>query len=176
MASLRCFYILYDIVQQVTVFFICVYKGKCKFMGITTATENLKPLLKDCWNSSTVDSPNTGSFKNITPALKREYCILLSRAWVTTDGFGLAIQFIGHFNTQLATTHYKSLSHTDLRSQSRSPLCFLVVANNSGCSLPLSSQAVPSLSYKLLTSLHCNSQLSACLQTLFRLTGNGSWS
>jgi hypothetical protein len=27
-----------------------------------------------------VDSPNTGSFKNITPAFKREYCVLLSHA------------------------------------------------------------------------------------------------
>jgi hypothetical protein len=43
---------------------------------------------------------------------------ILAIAWsqrlsATIDGFRLVNGFIGHFNTQLVTTLYKLLSHTD---------------------------------------------------------------
>jgi hypothetical protein len=47
---------------------------------------------------------------------------ILSRVGVAIDGFGLVIGFIGHFNTQLVTTLYKSPSHKGYCSQSRSVL------------------------------------------------------
>jgi hypothetical protein len=38
------------------------------------------------------------------------YCQLVE---LLLTGFGLVIGLIGHFNTQLVTTLYRSLSHTD---------------------------------------------------------------
>jgi hypothetical protein len=48
-------------------------------------------------------------------------------------GLGLVIGFIGLLNTQLVTTLYNSLSHTDCCSQSRSSLRCLVTSSNSEC-------------------------------------------
>jgi hypothetical protein len=66
-------------------------------------------------------------------------------------GFGLAVGFTEHFNTQLVTTLYKSLSHTDKSSQSRSSLPCLEVASNSARSPSSRFPNCPGLIYQLLS-------------------------
>jgi hypothetical protein len=60
--------------------FIKEYASSIGFIGYNHSHRKPKPIPQRLQNSPTVDSPNKGSIKNITPALKREYCILLSCA------------------------------------------------------------------------------------------------
>jgi hypothetical protein len=86
-------------------------------------------------------------------------CILWRSGVWLERGFWLVIVCIGRFNTQLVATLYKSLSHKDWRSQSRSSLRCLVAASNIGRSSAPGLTSTQAGGHLTLTSYFSNYRL-----------------